>query len=180
MYIEDDNGKKKLNYNVLMFDHYLNSLEYYSTHIPGTTIPLPDWLQNTKLISELLTNGTITSQRERFLENEFAGESVVISNSYISRGKPQHSDESKYHDYGIMAVLGKFVLRDLSSNAVLADELVDMVGAHYMRIAGVMPDGRYLVYSWGRAYILDYYEWGEEYFIDFLDNDMNYRFDLSL
>ena len=161
LYVLDSDGVKHYNYTVLMLDHFFNSVGYYCTHIPGTDTRIPDWWPkfNPSFINYCFSNGTMAAQRERFLENELKNADVK-STTYSVDPKNLHSEELKQHNYAVVNAIGHFTLRDMEGKTY------SYSANHFLEIAGVMPDGRYIVYSWGELYVLDSFDRGQLYLID--------------
>jgi len=165
LYYESENGEKIYNYDALFACHYLESMDSFSQQIiPGNdSLRIPSWWPkyNPSFLSNLLAGGSMNFQRTFALNNalsEIDFESTVVSSTNFEK-LMQYSDEFGNHDY-IIVEAHNFTLTS-------ADGITESWDAgHFMLITGVNEDGKYIVSSWGKKYILENVGYGSLSFID--------------
>ena len=165
LYYTDEEGKKYYNYDALLASHYLTSIDNYSKQvIPGVDIEIPSfWPKwNPSFINYFLEQegGIANFQRLNALQNEFPDVSMKTTDYLLKTDVEQYSGEYSIHDYAVVSVHNDFTLIGMDGESETFN------GGHFMCITGVMPDGRYIVASWGKQFILDSYDFADLFFID--------------
>lgn len=164
LYYVDDNNQKNYNYDLLFTTHYLNSIEKFSQQvIPGVDLSIPDfWPKwNPSFLNSIFNSsgGTKDFQRMNALKNEL-DDREISQKKYSGTNLEQYSNEFYEYDYAAIAAQN-FTLKDLNG-----EYAGSVNGGHFMLITGITNDGKYIVASWGKQYILENYDLADICFMD--------------